>query len=137
SGMARVIHGARISLSMGFEVCFPPHALSAFALCLLSCLVHLLVERPPMKQRWRRGHDSTALLRLTPVDLPGLGFNNYAIILTGAMYRDKAILDVLEYCQGIAFSGVTPATATGGDHPHDVAVLQFEVIPKRRDVPFL
>src|SRR5262249_7735118 len=36
-----------------------------------------------------------------------------------------------------AFSGVTPATATRGDYSHDVAILQFEVIPKRRDVPFL
>src|SRR5216683_5083399 len=51
--------------------------------------LHLLVECPSVKQRRRRGHDSTALLRLTPVDLPGLGFNNHTIILTGAVYRDK------------------------------------------------
>src|ERR687887_1457144 len=102
---ARLTEGVRLcNQQTGLEVCFPPHALSVFALCLLSCLLHLLVERPPIKQRWRREHNSTALSRLRPVDLPGLRFNNHTIILTGAVYRDKAVLDVLEHRQEIALS---------------------------------
>ena len=55
---------------------------SVFALCPLSGLFHLLVKRPAVKQRWRGGQRSTALLGLTPIDLPGVRLDNHAVILT-------------------------------------------------------
>src|SRR5712691_5486518 len=55
----------------------------------------------------------------------------------GAGHRHKAVLDILQHRQRIAFSRIAPATTTGGNHPHDVAILQCEIVPKGRDVPFL
>ena len=62
-----------------------PRRYSIVTLCPFPSLLHLLVELPPIKQRRRGGPGSTSLLRLTPVDLPGLEFNNHTIILTGAV----------------------------------------------------
>src|SRR5207249_10919904 len=55
----------------------------------------------------------------------------------GAVHRHKAVLDILQHDQRIAFSRIAPATPTRGHHPHDVAILQCEIVPKGRDVPFL
>src|SRR5262249_47043304 len=43
----------------------------------------------------------------------------------------------LQHRQWVALGRIAPAAAAGGDDPQDIAVVQFEIVPKRWDVPFL
>src|SRR5262249_55006371 len=51
--------------------------------------------------------------------------------------RDETVFDVLQDRQSVTLGRIAPATTTGGDDAQDIAVVQFEIVPEGRNMPFL